>query len=188
MECCQLLRRAAFVLFLPTILGGPCQCNTHIDRVIRRPAISIGLPAMSARHEGADGHRLSTADSRHHFFARLESATFTFQPTGNSLALSTCAELLSAHGEVLWPAATPSNSRLLVPKQDVEKAVALVVSEHDKYGEASIRHVADARNKLTEFARQSLPSLKARDKTAADQLERFIVELQKTLATLTVNY
>jgi len=77
---------------------------------------------------------------------------------------------------------------LVAAKQEAEKAVARVVLEHDKYGEAPIRHVADARNKLTEFARQSLPSLKARDRTAADQLEKFIVELQKTLATLTVNY
>jgi len=76
----------------------------------------------------------------------------------------------------------------MIAKQEVEKAVAQIVAEHDKYGAASIRHVADARNKLTEFARQSLPSLKARDRTAADQLEKFIVELQKTLATLTVNY
>jgi hypothetical protein len=46
----------------------------------------------------------------------------------------------------------------------------------------------NARNKLTEFARQSLPSLKARDRIAADQLERFIVELQKNLATMTQHY
>ena len=98
------------------------------------------------------------------------------------------AELLGPTGEILWPVAMPSNPRLAATKQETEKAVAQVVSEHDRYGEASIRHVADARNKLTEFARQSLPSLKARDRAAADQLEKFIVELQKTLATLTVNY
>ena len=56
------------------------------------------------------------------------------------------------------------------------------------YGQSTIRHVADARNKLTEVARQSLPSLKARDRDAAAELERFIVELQKSLATMTAHY
>lgn len=63
-----------------------------------------------------------------------------------------------------------------------------VVEEHDKYGQATVRHVADARNKLTQFARETLPGLKARNPADAAGLERFIVELQKTLATLAVNY
>jgi hypothetical protein len=48
--------------------------------------------------------------------------------------------------------------------------------------------VADARNKLTEFARRPLPPLKARDRSTANQVERFIVELQRTLVTLTAHY
>ncbi len=189
MECCQFLRRAAFVLFLPTILGGPCQAQ-YPYRPGYPPA---GYFYRAPRNVGTPRGAQTVTDYRP-LIRAITSLPGWNQPPSRSnrrgipLPSLPRAELLGAHGEVLWPAATPSNSRLLVPKQDVEKAVALVVSEHDKYGEASIRHVADARNKLTEFARQSLPSLKARDKTAADQLERFIVELQKTLATLTVNY
>ena len=46
----------------------------------------------------------------------------------------------------------------------------------------------DARNKLTDYARASLTGLKSRNPADAAGLERFIVELQKTMATLAVNY
>jgi hypothetical protein len=90
---------------------------------------------------------------------------------------------MTADGKVLLPGTMANDTRLMPGRLDAEDAVGLVVLEHATYAKATIRHVADARNKLTEFARQSLPSLKARDRDAATQLERFIVELKKTLAT-----
>jgi hypothetical protein len=95
---------------------------------------------------------------------------------------------LTADGRIQWPGKTPIDSRLMPARRNAEDAVALVAREHATYGQSTIPHVMDARNRLTEFARQSLPSLKARDKAAADQLERFIVELQKNLATMTQHY
>jgi hypothetical protein len=95
---------------------------------------------------------------------------------------------MNSDGKILWPDSAANNPRLAVARRDVEQSVNLVVREHATYGQATIRRVADARYKLTEFARQSLPSLKTRDRDAATQLERFIVELQKTLATLTAHY
>jgi hypothetical protein len=97
-------------------------------------------------------------------------------------------ELLTAEGKILWPAATPDETRLMPARHDAEAAVALVAREQRTYGQASIRHVADARNRLTEFARRALAPLKARDRAAAAELERFIVELEKTLATMTAHY
>jgi hypothetical protein len=98
------------------------------------------------------------------------------------------SDLITADGKILWPGMTPQETRLMPTRRDVEEAVALVVRDQATYGQATIRHVADARNKLTEFARRSRPSLKARDRDAANQLERFIVELQKHLATMTAHY
>jgi hypothetical protein len=98
------------------------------------------------------------------------------------------SDLLAADGTILWPGTTASDTRLLPARKDAEQAVALVVREQATYGQATIPHVTDARNNLTELARHSLPSLKARDREAASQLERFIVELQKTLATMTSHY
>jgi hypothetical protein len=79
-------------------------------------------------------------------------------------------ELLGPDGSVLWPGATPNDTRLAPARRAAEAAVALAVREHSTYGQASIRHVADARNELTEFARQSLAPLKARDRMAAAEL------------------
>jgi hypothetical protein len=98
------------------------------------------------------------------------------------------AELLTADGKIQWPAETPGDSRLVPARHAAEEAVELVAREYATYGQSTIRHVMDARNRLTAFARQSLPTLKARDKAVADQLERFIVELQKDLATMTKQY
>jgi hypothetical protein len=189
MECCEVLRRAAAVLVLPTIMGSLCQAQSPY-RMGYPPA---GYIYRAPRNVGTPRGAQTVTDYRPLIRAITSLPGWNQPPShsnrrGTRLPSLPRAELLGARGEVLWPAATPRNSRLLAANQDVERAVALVVSEHDKYGEASIRLVADARNKLTEFARQSLPSLKARDRTAADQLEKFIVELQKTLATLTVNY
>jgi hypothetical protein len=105
-----------------------------------------------------------------------------------SLPALTVGDLMTVDGKILWPGTTAKDTRLMPARRDAEEAVGLVAREHAIYGQATIRHVADARNKLTEFARQSLPSLKARDRDAATQLERFVVELQKTLATLTAHY
>ena len=94
------------------------------------------------------------------------------------------AELLGADGTIRWPSAAPAGTS----RKAAEDAVKSVVEEHDKYGQAIIRKVVEARNKLTEYARESLTGLRARNPADAAGLERFIVELQKTLATLAVNY
>jgi hypothetical protein len=93
-------------------------------------------------------------------------------------------QLLGDDGTIRWPGAAPDDPA----RRTAEEAVRGVVEEHRKYGQAAVRRVADARNKLTAFARQALPALKARNAADADALERFIVELQKTLATLTIGY
>jgi len=189
MRWSRILRQLASVLVLPTIIGGLCHAQSPY-----RPGYS---PARyfnrSPGYPGTARGGQTVTDYRPLIRAITSLPGWNQSPVpsprrGTSLPSLPRTELLGANGEVLWPPSTPSSPRLVAAKQEAEKAVARVVLEHDKYGEAPIRHVADARNKLTEFARQSLPSLKARDRTAADQLEKFIVELQKTLATLTVNY
>ncbi len=189
MRWSRILTQLAGVLVLPTIVGSLCDAQSPYRPGYPPPSYfnrSPGYPGTTRSSQTVTDYRpLIRAITSLPGWNR-SPATSTRRRT--SLPSRSRAELLGTSGEILWPAATPSEPRLLIAKQEAEKAVIQVVTEHDKYGEASIRHVADARNKLTEFARQSLPSLKARDRTAADQLERFIVELQKTLATLTVNY
>ena len=48
--------------------------------------------------------------------------------------------------------------------------------------------MVDAKNKLTAFARAALPIVIARNRADSDGLERFIVELGKTLQTMAVGY
>ncbi len=93
-------------------------------------------------------------------------------------------DLLGPEGKVRWPSAAPEGPA----RKAAEDAVKSAVAEHDKYGQATIRRVVDARNKLTEYLRESLLTVKAHNRADGDGLERFVVELQKTLATLAVNY
>ena len=83
------------------------------------------------------------------------------------------SELISADGKILWPATIANDTKLTPARGAAEESVSLVAREQATYGQATIRHVVDARNKLTEVARQSLPSLKARDRNAASQARAF---------------
>ena len=76
----------------------------------------------------------------------------------------------------------------LTPVDDAEAAVRSVVAEGKRDGHASIRHVIDAKAKLTAFSRTALPDLKARDAAGADRLEAFVVELGKALESMAARY
>lgn len=93
-------------------------------------------------------------------------------------------QLLSDNGKILWPTAAPDTPT----RHAADDAVQAVVREARDANQAAIRRVIDARNKLTAYARESLSSVKARNAADADGLERFIVELQKTLQTMALNY
>jgi len=93
-------------------------------------------------------------------------------------------QLLSDDGKILWPSAAPDTPT----RHAAEDAVRTVVREGRDAGHAAIRQVIDARNKLTAYAREALPGVKAGNAADAASLERFIVELEKTLQTMTLNY
>ena len=96
--------------------------------------------------------------------------------------------LLNADGTILWPGATPDDGATYGARRSAEEAVRTVVTTAATQGQASIRQVIDARNKLTAFARKALPIVRAQNAADSDGLERFIVELGKTLQTMAVNY
>ena len=97
-------------------------------------------------------------------------------------------QLLAGDGQILWPTATPDDSVTFGTRRAADEAVRTVVVASQSAGHAPIRQVIDAKNKLTTFARRALPIVKAKNVADADSLERFIVELGKTLQTMAVNY
>jgi hypothetical protein len=97
-------------------------------------------------------------------------------------------QLLSDDGTILWPSATPDDVAVAGTRKAVEDAVRGVVSASRTYGQASVRQVVDAKNKLTAFTRRALPIVGARNAADSGGLEIFIVELGKTLQTMAVNY
>jgi len=111
--------------------------------------------------------------------------THTHHPTRPTVARD---KLLGNDGTILWPEEFPNDPAAEAARKAADESVKAVVNEHDKYGSANVRGVVEARAKLNEVAAKALPELKAKDAPAAADLERFIVELRKTLTTLAVNY
>lgn len=97
-------------------------------------------------------------------------------------------QLLNKDGKILWPSAAPDDSTTSGTRRAAEEAVRGVVSAEKAHGSALVRDVVDAKKKLTAFAREALPIVSARDRADSEGLERFIVELEKTLQTMAVSY
>ncbi len=97
-------------------------------------------------------------------------------------------QLLDKDGKILWPGAAPDDSATAGTRRAAEDAVRGVVSAQKTYGSATVRQVVDAKKKLTAFAREALPVVSARHRADSDVLERFIVELGKTLQTMAVSF
>lgn len=110
------------------------------------------------------------------------------RPRPHSLPNVPRDQLLDKDGKILWPSATPDDSATTGTRRAAEDAVRGVVSAEKTYGNAPVRQVVDAKNKLAAFAREALPIVRARNRADSDGLERFIVELGKTLQTMAVSY
>ena len=97
-------------------------------------------------------------------------------------------QLLDKNGKILWPSSAPGDSLTAGTRRAAEDAVRGVVLAEKTHGNAPVRDVVDAKKKLAAFARQALPIVSARARADSDGLERFIVELEKTLQTMALSY
>ena len=97
-------------------------------------------------------------------------------------------QLLADDGTIRWPGATSDDPVVAAARRAAEGAVKDVVHQGKSSGHASVRQVVDAKAKLTAFAREALPKVKARSAADARGLESFVVELEKTLQTMADRY
>ena len=97
-------------------------------------------------------------------------------------------QLLDKDGKILWPGATPDDATTAGTRRAAEDAVRGVVDAEKAHGSAPVRDVVDAKKKLTAFAREALPIVIVRNRGESDGLERFMVELAKTLQTMADSY
>jgi len=97
-------------------------------------------------------------------------------------------QLLDKDGKILWPSAAPDDSTTAGTRRAAEDAVRAIVAAEKTSGSAPVRQVVDAKKKLSAFAREALPVVIARHRADSDVLERFIVELEKTLQTMAIGY
>ena len=98
------------------------------------------------------------------------------------------AALFDNSGQVKWPSSIPKDPAVVATREAAEAAVRTVVLESQSTGHASVRPVVDAKNKLSEFERQALPEVRAKNTTDANGLETFILDLDKALDAMTYVY
>ena len=95
---------------------------------------------------------------------------------------------LDHNGKILWPSIIPADPTSTALRQEAEAAVLAVVRESKSTGHASIRPVIDAKHRLSIYERKILPGIKGRSVTEGDDLERFFVELDRSLDAMNSIY
>ena len=95
---------------------------------------------------------------------------------------------LDHNGKILWPSTIPADPASTALRQEAEAAVLAVVRESKSTGHASIRPVIAAKQKLSTYERKILPGIKGRSVTEGDDLERFFVELDRSLDAMNSVY
>jgi hypothetical protein len=84
-------------------------------------------------------------------------------------------------GKIRWPSTIPADPTSTALRQEADAAFLAVVRESQSTGHASIRPVIDAKNKLSAFEHKILPEVKARNVTDGNDLDRFFVDLDRSL-------
>jgi hypothetical protein len=88
---------------------------------------------------------------------------------------------LDRDGNILWPATIHDDPTSAALRKEAEAAVGAVVRESKSTGHASIRPVIDAKTRLSAYERKILPGIKGRNVNDGDNLERFFVDLNRSL-------
>jgi hypothetical protein len=84
-------------------------------------------------------------------------------------------------GKILWPGMIHDDLSSGVLRREAEIAFEAVFRESKSTGHASIRPVIHAKEKLSAYERQILPGIKGRSVPDGDYLERFFVDLDRSL-------
>jgi hypothetical protein len=85
------------------------------------------------------------------------------------------------NGKILWPGLVLDDPASAGLRREAETAFQAVFRESKSTGHASIRPVIDAKNKLSAYERKILPNIKGRRVADGDALERFFVDLDRSL-------
>jgi hypothetical protein len=88
---------------------------------------------------------------------------------------------LDRDGNILWPSTIHDDPSSTALRKEAEAAVHAVVRESQSTRHASIRPVIDAKAKLSAYERKILPGIKGKNITDGDNLERFFVDLNRSL-------
>ena len=95
-------------------------------------------------------------------------------------------QLLDRDGKILWPSTIPTDPSA-VAARGRQRRRPHRLQESNSTGHASVRPVADAKNKLTVFA-AGMPEIRAKNATDAAILDTFIFDLENALDALTYTY
>ncbi len=94
------------------------------------------------------------------------------------------SEVLSANGQVTWPANAPSSEELDKARAGAESAIRVAVKEFETDGKATISSVAEAKSQLYTYGKPALEQLARASREEAKKLLKFLASLEQELNKL----
>jgi hypothetical protein len=94
------------------------------------------------------------------------------------------SQVLSAEGQVLWPAKAPAEGELGKSRAAAEAAIKAAVKETEGGGKASVQNVVEAKDRLYAYGRPALEKAAAQSRQAAQGLLHFLTSLERVLDSL----
>jgi hypothetical protein len=117
---------------------------------------------------------------------RVQRATPTAMNVAPSRPLVPLTSFFNDKGQFVWPADSPMAGDLKDKREAFDKTCRAVLDEVKKNGVAAIASVTEARQKLLEYGRPALQSVKAHDTPrVADSFHGFLLMLYDSLAEAT---
>jgi hypothetical protein len=93
-------------------------------------------------------------------------------------------QVLTAEGEVRWPASAPSDHAFGRTRAAAEAAIRVAVKEFEANGRASVQCVAEAKSRLVAYGKPALEQAMVTSRPQAERLLTFFTSLEKALNSL----
>jgi hypothetical protein len=93
-------------------------------------------------------------------------------------------QVVSPDGKVLWPGRAPNDGDLAKARSAAEAAIRVAVKEFETAGKASVQSVVAAKELLYAYGRPALQKLAAENDAAAQNLFKFLANLEQLLDSL----
>ena len=126
--------------------------------------------------------QLQAMQTRYDVQTRAPRPVSTANPEAKKLLAK--GDVLTANGDVVWPATAPASETLDKSRSAADSAIRVAVKEFEANGKASIQSVAEAKSQLLAYGKPALEQLVRANRAEAQKLLKFLASLEQELNSL----